>query len=196
MTQSVPCAEKIHTISRRRLWKTCRREDKGGCSGTSHWTHNFQVNQITCSPLYQIQSFSLQDRIVLFSKPCLTNPPLTSTVSFIWSMGGVGEHLVVVSLTVPLLMQRGISVMVKSLKWSTCFTIFLFSDHGLGTKDAVCPTGYKCSFEVNGVACGSHFQYRKELNNHKRDMGHIKKKVAAVDEENVDEPEVVQDLAE
>ena len=93
-------------------------------------------------------------------------------------------------------MQRGISVMVKSLKWSNCFTIFLFSDHGLGTKDAVCPTGYKCSFEVNGVACGSHFQYRKELNNHKRDMGHIKKKVAAVDEENVDEPEVVQDLAE
>ena len=49
---------------------------------------------------------------------------------------------------------------------------------------------------MNGVACGSHFQYRKELNNHKRDMGHIKKKVAAVDGENVDEPEVVQDLAE
>ena len=58
------------------------------------------------------------------------------------------------------------------------------SDHGLGTKDAVCPTGYTCKFEIDdGVACGSHFQLRKQLNAHKKDTGHIKKKGPAGGEE-------------
>ena len=65
------------------------------------------------------------------------------------------------------------------------------------TKDAVCPTGYKCSFEIDdGVVCGicgSHFQDRKQLNGHKKDAGHIKRKVPAAGGEEqageiVDEP--------
>ena len=60
------------------------------------------------------------------------------------------------------------------------FIHFLFPDHGKGTKEAVCPTGYKCSFDVNGngVPCGMHFKDRKELNKHKVDAKHIKKKKA------------------
>ena len=52
----------------------------------------------------------------------------------------------------------------------------------------VCPTGYKCSFDVNGngVPCGMHFLDRKQLNRHKVDAKHInfKKKKADGDEDN------------
>ena len=62
---------------------------------------------------------------------------------------------------------------------------FFFPDHGKGTKEAVCPTGYKCSFDINGngVPCGKHFKDRKELNKHKVDAKHIKKKKADGDKE-------------
>ena len=70
------------------------------------------------------------------------------------------------------------------------FIHFLFPDHGKGTKEAVCPTGYKCSFDVNGngVPCGMHFLDRKQLNRHKVDAKHInfKKKKADGDEEKAD----------
>ena len=60
--------------------------------------------------------------------------------------------------------------------------------NGKGTKEAVCPTGYKCSFDVNGngVPCGMHFLDRKQLNRHKVDAKHInfKKKKADGDEDN------------
>lgn len=63
-----------------------------------------------------------------------------------------------------------------------------FEHHGKGTKEAVCPTGYKCSFDVNGngVPCGMHFLDRKQLNRHKVDAKHInfKKKKADGDEDN------------
>ena len=47
------------------------------------------------------------------------------------------------------------------------------------------PTGYKCSFDINGngVPCGKHFKDRKELNKHKVDAKHIKKKKADGDKE-------------
>ena len=47
------------------------------------------------------------------------------------------------------------------------------------------PTGYKCSFDINGngVPCGMHFKNRKELNKHKVDAKHIKKKKADGDKE-------------
>ena len=56
---------------------------------------------------------------------------------------------------------------------------------GIYTKEAVCPTGYKCSFDINGngVPCGMHFKDRKELNKHKVDAKHIKKKKADGGEE-------------
>ena len=58
--------------------------------------------------------------------------------------------------------------------------------HGMQLiKEAVCPTGYKCSFDINGngVPCGMHFKDRKELNKHKVDAKHIKKKKADGGEE-------------
>ena len=52
-----------------------------------------------------------------------------------------------------------------------------FSDHGLGTKDAVAPAGYQCAFEVEGgVKCGLRFPTRKAINDHKRKEEHIKRK--------------------
>ena len=88
-----------------------------------------------------------------------------------------------VSATAQLLTQNDTSVMVCNS--SKLFIHFLFPDHGKGTKEAVCPTGYKCSFDINGngVPCGMHFKNRKELNKHKVDAKHIKKKKADGDKE-------------
>ena len=73
----------------------------------------------------------------------------------------------------------------KKVFFRALFIHFLFPDHGKGTKEAVCPTGYKCSFDINGngVPCGMHFKNRKELNKHKVDAKHIKKKKADGGEE-------------
>ena len=69
--------------------------------------------------------------------------------------------------------------------WGATYISYPFQKTLLVPASAVCPTGYKCSFDINGngVPCGMHFKDRKELNKHKVDAKHIKKKKADGDEE-------------
>ena len=63
-----------------------------------------------------------------------------------------------------------------------------FLDHGFGTKDAVAPAGYKCSYAAPGslAVCGLRFETRKDLNKHKREEEHIKSKKNGQEENDED----------
>ena len=66
-------------------------------------------------------------------------------------------------------------------KYKRAFTWFLGGSNSLPG----CRRIYKCSFDINGngVPCGMHFKNPKELNKHKVDAKHIKKKKADGDKE-------------
>ena len=64
-----------------------------------------------------------------------------------------------------------------------CWLVFgnyfwIFSAHGMSTKDATAPEGYACTFNIEGnIQCGIRFPTKGLLQKHKRDEGHILKRV-------------------